>query len=134
MAGVLHVRVNRNAGSVTIDHDPATIGTDALISVLQDIGHLHLHDATPGPHAWRVETGAPSALSDKVVGTAVRLDRELLAVTDGGADLRVLVPLALALLAGRRATSRLEPVPWYQWAWWAFDSFTKLRRNRLPVQ
>lgn len=50
-------------------------------------------------------------------------------LTNGVADLRLLLPLGLSLLAIRQLINRglqIEQIPWYILAWYAFDSFIKL--------
>jgi hypothetical protein len=54
-------------------------------------------------------------------------------LTDGAVDLRTVLPLGLGAFAVRQLLFqglRLDDIPWYTMAWYAFDSFGKL--NNLP--
>jgi Protein of unknown function (DUF5132) len=54
-------------------------------------------------------------------------------MTDGVADLRLLVPLALGVLAMRQLLEQgldFEDIPWYTLAWYAFDAFIKFNNSR----
>ncbi|MBD2342543.1 DUF5132 domain-containing protein [Anabaena subtropica] len=52
-------------------------------------------------------------------------------MTNGVADLRLLFPLALTILAMQQLLvkgGKLKDIPWYILAWFAFDSFIKLNK------
>jgi len=53
-------------------------------------------------------------------------------MTNGVADLRLLLPLGFGALALRQVLDKgfeLEEIPWYTLAWYAFDSFVKLHNS-----
>jgi hypothetical protein len=78
------------------------------------------------PTAGQSETamGFMSAMSD--------LDERVRWLTDGAADLRLLVPLGFGAFALRQLLDKgleLDEIPWYTFAWYAFDSFIKLHNT-----
>ncbi|MBW4644285.1 MAG: DUF5132 domain-containing protein [Goleter apudmare HA4340-LM2] len=70
-----------------------------------------------------------SEVSRDVINVMSDLNEDVGRLTNGVADLRLLVPLGLGLLAMRQFIDRglqLEEIPWYALAWYAFDAFVKL--------
>jgi hypothetical protein len=84
------------------------------------------------PEAEERQAHAPpdaAALGYAMETTAGRLNRWVAERTSGGADLRSIVPIGFALLAVREVIAgRVVAAPWYALAWYAFDSYLKLRR------
>jgi Protein of unknown function (DUF5132) len=59
------------------------------------------------------------------------LNTDVAKITNGVADLRLLLPLGLAILAMRQLLEQgleFEDIPWYTLAWYAFDAFIKLNK------
>lgn len=57
------------------------------------------------------------------------LDEQVGRITNGTADLRLLVPMGLGALALKQLIDKgfqLDEMPWYTLAWYAFDTFVKL--------
>jgi hypothetical protein len=70
-----------------------------------------------------------SDISKDFINVIADINDDVGRLTNGVADLRLLVPLGLSLLTMRQLIERgiqLEEIPWYILAWYAFDSFMKL--------
>lgn len=115
------VSTSQRTGSVLIHHERDVHPEAAFGPALGELG-LTLSDAGTAP--------TPSA-----PGPAARLRRTAGALNSrtasatGGVDLRLLVPAGLAVLSLRqlvRGAPGLRHAPWYQLAWYSWDSFVKL--------
>jgi hypothetical protein len=90
------------------------------------------------PPRPRHHTSVPlenSEVADEMLEAVRELNTQLEWISKGYVDLRLLMPLGLGILAlGQLITQgpRLEEIPWYNLAWYAFDSFNKL--NRLETE
>ncbi|WP_107806107.1 DUF5132 domain-containing protein [Nodularia spumigena] len=74
-------------------------------------------------------TDGRSSVAEDFVNVMSDLNADVDRMTNGVVDLRLLVPLALSILAIRQLLKqglKLEEIPWYILAWFAFDSFVKL--------
>ncbi len=70
-----------------------------------------------------------SEVAEEMLEAVRELNVQLEWLTNGYVDLRLLMPLGLGTLAlGQLITQgpKLEEIPWYNLAWYAFDSFNKL--------
>jgi hypothetical protein len=70
-----------------------------------------------------------SELAEDVINIISDFNTDVKQITKGIADLRVILPLAIALLAIRQFMKKglqLEEIPWYILLWYAFDMFTRL--------
>ena len=127
------VEVNPTTGSLLLHVDPA----DPLEMVLEDIagiGYL-VHRLTASRSRKRAASpkGPPqvphSQGSWQVRYVLATMNKKVHDATDGRADLRVLVPAALGVLAARQLLKdarSLSQAPWYVLVYYAFDSFYKL--------
>ena len=117
-AEVTSVDVRERSASVVVRFDPvhASAVADRLLELGIDLRASGGSASAGGPAAPVV---AAVASANRAVGR--RLD---------GTDLRDLVPLGLGLMAARRALrskERLRDAPWYVLAWYASETFWKLR-------
>ena len=75
------------------------------------------------------KTASQSHTAIGVMNTIAGLNEQIGQMTNGVADLRLLLPLGFGALALRQVLDKgfeLEEIPWYTLAWYAFDSFVKL--------
>ncbi|MBH8551332.1 DUF5132 domain-containing protein [Nostocaceae cyanobacterium CENA357] len=73
-----------------------------------------------------------SQVAQDLINVMSDFNTDVKQMTNGMADLRLLVPLALSILAIRQVLVKgleLEDIPWYILAWFAFDSFVKLNNT-----
>ncbi|ARV63358.1 hypothetical protein BZZ01_32660 [Nostocales cyanobacterium HT-58-2] len=115
---VNQVRTNIQNGSIVIYHGTQDASLDNIFATLQDLGII-LGNITIG------KTDAAAEVSN----AAADLNNRVKQATNNAVDLRILFPLGLAILAIRQFMIqglRLERIPWYVLAWYAFDSFIKL--------
>lgn len=73
-----------------------------------------------------------SEVAAQMLDTMAELNDRVSWLTKGHVDLKLLMPLGLGTLAlGQLLTqgAQLEKIPWYNLAWYAFDSFYKLNRG-----
>lgn len=119
-AEVTSVDLRARSASLVVCFDPAHAG--AVSERLRSLGI--------DPHAVVASTPSPGpAAAAASVNRAV--ERRL-----GGADLRLLVPLGLGLLAARRALrgeERLGDAPWYVLAWYASETLWKFHGIGAPA-
>ncbi|GAC1335539.1 MAG: hypothetical protein NVSMB17_18580 [Candidatus Dormibacteria bacterium] len=133
--GVRRLEVNPTTGSVLLHHDPDD-PVEMLLEEIGAIGYLvhRLTSAAPGRKAGpRRGRGAPSVPhsqgSRQVRDALVTMNKKVHDATNGKADLRLIVPAALGVLAVRqvlRDAKSLSQAPWYVLVYYAFDSFYKL--------
>lgn len=119
-AEVTSVDLRARSASLVVRFDPAHAG--AVSERLRSLGI--------DPHA--VVASTPSAgLAAAAASVNRAVERRL-----GGADLRLLVPLGLGLLAARRALrgeERLGDAPWYVLAWYASETLWKFHGVGAPA-
>lgn len=128
LSGVRELRKNPLAGSILVSYDSRAVDVPGMLAVVERAG---MSVVAPG----QAPTGSVdrTALSELITTSFDRADRGLAKVSGGKTDLRTLVPVTLAALAIRQiATGGATAVPWYALLWYAFDSFTKLRRVDEP--
>ncbi len=105
------------SGSLVVNFDPEH--ASAVADGLRALGVDPITDRPGAPGAPTVAFGSAVARANRAVER--RLD---------GWDLRSLVPLGLGLLAARsamRGDDRLADAPWYVLAWYASETFMKVR-------
>lgn len=76
-----------------------------------------------------VVTNGKSEVAKDVINVISDINKDVSRMTNGVADLRVILPLAVALLSLQqvfRKGLQLDEIPWYILAWYAFDIFTRL--------
>ncbi|OCQ98709.1 DUF5132 domain-containing protein [Nostoc sp. MBR 210] len=74
-------------------------------------------------------TDNQSAIAKDLLNIMSDFNADVDKMTNGTADLRVIVPLGLGLFALSQLIKqgfKFEDIPWYILAWFAFDSFIKL--------
>jgi len=126
-SGVLSARLNEAARSIVVHFDELATSVDAMMASLQDRGvSLRVVQATASQSVPPRRTN----FSAWVSGNARSADERLLLASGGGVDLRTLLPVTLGILAVREILAgRVGAAPWYTLAWWAFDSFLKVRAS-----
>jgi hypothetical protein len=70
-----------------------------------------------------------SEVAKDLINIIADMNTDVGRMTNGVADLRVILPLGIALLSLRQLLRKgleLEEIPWYILAWYAFDIFTRL--------
>ncbi|MES1023619.1 DUF5132 domain-containing protein [Gloeocapsa sp. BRSZ] len=76
-----------------------------------------------------------SGASEYIIDVFTEFNAQVKEMTNGVADLRLLLPLGLSAIALRQLLTKglqIEEIPWYVLAWYAFDSFTKLNETPTP--
>ncbi|MBV9100365.1 MAG: hypothetical protein JOZ46_12530 [Candidatus Dormibacteraeota bacterium] len=121
------VSTNARTGSALIAYDPAELDAAAVVAMLREADHMFRRLEPPAVRR-RVD-GPGSQVAHRLQGVLGGANRSVYAATQGGVDLRVLVPAAFAGLALRqlvRQGVRVRDAPWYVLAYYAFDSYMKL--------
>jgi hypothetical protein len=122
---ISQVKTNVHNGSIVIHHDRNDESWQNVVATLKDIGIIFAEIATES----HTETAA--TVANAVYDLNSRVDK----ATNGSVDLRIIFPLSLAMLSIRQLLKqglRLEIIPWYVLAWYAFDSFIKLHGVNKP--
>ncbi|MBD2448785.1 hypothetical protein H6G76_16815 [Nostoc sp. FACHB-152] len=122
---ISQVKTNMHNGSIVIHHDRNDESLQNVLATLKDIGIIFAEIATES-HS---ETAAT------VANAVYDLNSRVEKATSGSVDLRIIFPLSLAMLSIRQLLKqglRLEIIPWYVLAWYAFDSFIKLHGVQKP--
>ena len=132
MRSVKNVQTNASTGSLLLTFHP----DDPIDMIIDDLRIAGLELLTPTrPQVSAVQTQSTSAAVVRRVLSAC--NAKLHFATRGNFDMRLAVPAAYTLLAirnYRRHKGSLFDAPWYQLAWWAFDSFFKLHEEaNAPV-
>jgi hypothetical protein len=130
MSGIQAARLNRLASSLVIHYDPAALDEHGLLTALAVAG-LPLANLEPSEAAY-----VPGSMVGHSIQDAFQTaDERVGHATSGQLDLRTLVPLGFAALVLREILAgRVTAPPWYNLAWWAFDSFYKLHLPRLSEE
>lgn len=71
----------------------------------------------------------------EIINVMSTLNEQVGRITNGVADLRLLLPLGLGALALRQLVAKgfeIDEIPWYTLAWYAFDTFNKLNHRDTP--
>lgn len=122
---ISQVKTNVHNGSIVIHHDRNDESWQNVLATLKDIGIIFAEIAT--------ETHTETAAT--VANAVCDLNGKVEKATNGAVDLRIIFPLSLAMLSIRQLLKqglRLEIIPWYVLAWYAFDSFIKLHGVNKP--
>lgn len=125
---VHHVEANPATGSIVIQYDSAD-PIDDILEELRGLG-LEIMVSSAVSELSELQRSQGAKVVENVLG---RANAQLQKITDGKADLRLVVPAAFAVLAARqflKDTGRMRNASWYQLAYWAFDSFHKLHNGR----
>ncbi|WP_066380132.1 MULTISPECIES: hypothetical protein [unclassified Anabaena] len=89
-------------------------------------GNIQIHIEQP------YGTNGKSEIANDVINVISDINADVGRMTDGVADLRLLMPMVLGLFAIRQLLVqglKLNDIPWYILAWCAFDSFIKLHNS-----
>jgi len=133
--GVVEVRCHPFTGSFLVLYDERHLPVERLIEGLRDATGAR-EVVRPGellPLPDRDGPAPPSAVGRAVARLFHDLNADLLRATGGGVDLGVLMSAALVTLGGAEvvATRRLPPPPWFNLAWWSFQSFMNVEGAAL---
>lgn len=129
---VRNLEVNPTTGSVLVHINPAD-PVEMLLEDIAGVGYLVQRLTVPRSRRKAAPTRPPrvphSQGSRQVSNVLATMNKKVHDATDGKADLRVIVPAALGVLAIRQLlkdTKSLSQAPWYVLVYYAFDSFYKL--------
>lgn len=120
---VTKLRLNEQTGSMTIFHE---LDDDSLESAFAQLQSFNVNVIVDG------QPNGTSAMATGVMQAAGSLNKRVKKTTGGTADLRAILPAALAAIALRQlfaGSKHLRSAPWYVLAWYAFDSFIKLNTD-----
>jgi len=122
--GVEGVRAVPLARSLVVEFDPEAETVDDLLSSIEEAG---VHLETP-PELAGLSDDRPSSVGDAIAQWGSFADQRLSQLSGRTLDARTVMPLTFVALAARAYIKgpRQGP-PWHTLAWYAFDSFTKLR-------
>ncbi|BAZ50598.1 hypothetical protein NIES4103_32150 [Nostoc sp. NIES-4103] len=121
---VTQVRTNISQGSIVINYDGKDDSWNNVVATLLDLGIIF----------GDIAEGKSEAAMD-VSSAIVDLNKRVEQATNGAVDLRLLFPFGLSILAVRQLLKqgwRIDIIPWYVLAWYAFDSFIKLHGMHQP--
>lgn len=136
LTGVRDVRANPLTRSVLVAYDDGVAEPAQVMAAVERAGLT----VAPTPDQAGEGSGARAALDRTALSQGITdlfgaADTRLADLTGGAADLRTLVPVGFAVMAIRQlVTGPVSAVPWYALAWYAFDSFVKLRRTDTPTE
>jgi hypothetical protein len=124
---VEEVRAVPLARSVVLLFDPAAATVEEILDSVDERG-IELEEPPEPPPAPDPQNA--SSLGDWIAQEGAQADRRLSEMTERTLDARTLMPLLFTAFAVRAYVKgpRAGP-PWHTLLWYAFDSFTKLRRN-----
>jgi hypothetical protein len=125
------VQINRGIASVTILYDEHRLDRSRLLEVLA-VGGVSIAPTAPYTDPVESYTGV-SPVSTAVINNLRAANRETVRFSGGSTDLKLLIPLALALFGGFRGLFRgFGQIPGYLFLWYAFDTFFKLHTLNNP--
>ena len=127
--GIVSVKYTAQTGSILIEYEPGLADADDIILRIADAAGL----APPVDEATlRAERARPALLA---IGATKELNRLTEEVTGGRADLRTLVPAALAGLAVYSFIEEKNRMPrWDNLLYWGFNIFTMLHKREIDGQ
>ena len=127
-AGIEDVRPNPLASSVLVRYNPGSADLGSVMDALEQAGvNVVVENLQDVVQSTGGET--PGTLGDAIGSIFSNADARVSRLMHGRADLRTLLPVGLGALAVREVFSgRAVAAPWYVLAWYAFDSFTRLRQ------
>jgi hypothetical protein len=112
------------AHSFVVEFDPEAETVEHVLSSIKEAGvQLETPAGLASPSGDR-----PSSVGDAIAQWGTFADQRLSQVSGRTLDARTVMPLAFVALAARAyIKGPREGPPWHTLAWYAFDSFTKLR-------
>ncbi len=139
LPGVSSVHVNPASASIVVAYAPSDAAFGARLAQSSDVASwlslesedatlVEIHEAlTAGVHYLEHH----SRLAESIVGTAEQMDFNLRRASDGFLDLKVLLPLGLAVVTSlHKSRNRGTPV-WLSVSTFAFNAFLTLHRHRI---
>jgi heavy-metal-associated domain-containing protein len=115
--GVRSARYNPASGSVVVEYDPGALSEAALMGALPVV---------PAPAARETEVPTTSTPAARAVSRGWwEADAFLARASGGRMDMKLLLPLALALLAVRQLVlqGELGAAPWHALLWYSYNLF-----------
>lgn len=105
---------------------------DVLAEAQAELDEEQTSDTEPLRPRQRTHTSAEtSEVAGEMLDGVSELNERVRWLTNGYADLRLLMPMGLGFLALGQLIMKgpqLDKIPWYNLAWYAFDSFNKLNQ------
>jgi hypothetical protein len=141
LTGVDAVRVNAASSSIVIDYRPVDTVFHFRLQDDPDVGawlSLEGEDALTAAIDQAVSSGSRylthhSRLAESIVSTAERMDSQLRRVSDGYLDLKLMLPLGVAVATSlHKARNRGTPM-WMTLGTFAFNAFLSLHRHRIDT-
>jgi hypothetical protein len=141
LSGVESVRVNATSSSIVVAYNPSDLVFRIRLRESSAVNEwLDLTDAGGVFAAMdeAVATGVRyleqhSRLAESVVSTAEQLDTHLRRVSDGYLDLKLLLPLGVAVATSlHKARAKGTPM-WMTMGIFAFNAFLNLHRHRIDA-
>jgi hypothetical protein len=141
LSGVDAVRVNPSSSSIVVDYRPSDTVFHFRLRNDPSVGSwlsLDGEDALIAAIDESVALGARylkqhSRLAESLVSTAEQLDADLRKVSDGYLDLKMLLPLGVAVATSlHKARGRGTPM-WMSLSTFAFNAFLTLHHHRIDA-
>jgi hypothetical protein len=124
--GILSVRYTAQTGSLLLEYEPGHADPDDIILRIAEAADL---DPPLDEAALRERRARPALLA---IGATRELNRLAEDVTGGRADLRGIIPAALAGLAVYSFIEEKQRMPrWDNLLYWGFNIFTMLHRREM---
>ncbi len=126
VAGIVSVKYTAQTGSLLVEYEPGLADADVIILRIAEAADLDppLDEAT-----LRERRARPALLA---IGATRELNKLTEEVTGGRADLRSIVPAALAGLAVYSFIEEKNRMPrWDNLLYWGFNIFTLLHRREI---
>lgn len=121
--GVLFVGHDEETGSILVEYEPGSVAPDAIIGQAARATGLRFADVPENPR---------TALGERILRTARDANAVVYELTGGRADLRTLVPLALAGLSVGVLATKGDRLPrWDNLAYWSFNLFALLHVREI---
>jgi hypothetical protein len=128
MPGILGLRYTAQTGSILVEYEPGHADADAIILRIAEVAGLEppLDEAE-----LRRRRARPALIA---IGATRELNKIAEEVTGGRADLRAIVPAALAGLAVYSFMGEKQRLPrWDNLAYWSFNIFTMLHKREIDA-
>jgi hypothetical protein len=126
--GVRVVHWSEASGSVLVTYEPGTCDPNALIDIVAETAGL-------GPPTSDELRDRHGRLADAAIGVVRSLDAWTREITDGRADLRVLVPIAMTGMAALSFVAKKDRMPhWANLAFWAYSIFQSMHVAEIATR
>jgi hypothetical protein len=139
LPGVSSVHVNPTSASIVVAYAPGDAVFGQRLAQSEDLAYwlsLESDDVTVAEIDEALTAGVHylehhSRLAESIVGTAEQMDFTLRRASDGYLDLKVLLPIGLAVVTSlHKSRSRGTPM-WLSVSTFAFNAFLTLHRHRI---